>query len=94
MTMTPLTIAMVQAKFATADLRANIQKIVGIAKKLHRQDVDLLVLPELALPGVAMQDLLLRKSFLLEQEVALQALAKGVRSVSHLKCGSRASQHN
>ena len=76
MTMTPLTIAMVQAKFATADLRANIQKIVGIAKKLHRQDVDLLVLPELALPGVAMQDLLLRKSFLLEQEVALQALAK------------------
>ena len=76
MTMTPLTIAMVQAKFVTADLRANIQKIVGIAKKLHRQDVDLLVLPELALPGVAMQDLLLRKSFLLEQEVALQALAK------------------
>ena len=76
MTMTPLTIAMVQAKFATADLRANIQKIVGIAKKLHRQDVDLLVLPELALPGVAMQDLLLRKSFLLEQEVALEALAK------------------
>lgn len=75
MTMTPLTIAVVQAKFATADSVANIKKIIATAKIAHAQGVELLVLPELALCGVALQELLSRKSFLLQQQKALQDLA-------------------
>lgn len=75
MTMTPLTIAVVQAKFATADLAANIQKIITVARTAHDKAVDLLVLPELALSGVALQDLVSRKGFLLQQQESLQSLA-------------------
>lgn len=75
MTMTPLTIAVVQAKFATADLVTNTKKIIAIAKTAHKQGVELLVLPELALCGAALQDLLSRKSFLLQQQEVLQELA-------------------
>ena len=75
MTTTPLTIAVAQAKFATADLAVNTQKIVAIAKIAHGQGADLLFLPELALSGVALQDLLTRESFLCQQEEALISLA-------------------
>ncbi|NLB31463.1 MAG: NAD+ synthase [Alcaligenaceae bacterium] len=75
MTMTPLTIAVVQAKFATADLAVNIQKIIAIAKTVHDKGVELLVLPELALSGVALQDLVSREAFLLQQQESLESLA-------------------
>ncbi len=75
MTMTPLTIAVVQAKFATADSLTNAKKIITIAKTAYKQGVELLVLPELALCGVALQDLLSRNSFLQQQQEVLQELA-------------------
>jgi NAD+ synthase (glutamine-hydrolysing) len=70
-----LTIAVVQAKFATADLAVNIQKIIAIAKTVHDKGVELLVLPELALSGVALQDLVSREAFLLQQQESLESLA-------------------
>lgn len=76
MTMSPLTIAVAQARFAVADFTANIHKIVAIAKAAQAQAADLLLLPELALCGVALQDLVSRESFLAAQQEALHSLAQ------------------
>lgn len=84
MTMTPLTIAVAQAKFAIADFTANTQKIVAIAKAAHGQGVDLLLLPELALSGVGLQDLVTRESFLSEQQEALNSLCQELAQFSDL----------
>lgn len=84
MTMTPLTVAVAQAKFACADITANIQKIVAIAKTAHSKGADLLLLPELALSGVGLQDLLKRDSFLKQQQEGLSILCKELVEFSGL----------
>ena len=76
MTKTPLTVAIVQAKFVVADLAANINKIVDLAKVAHSKGVLLLLLPELAFIGVCLQDLFTRESFLEQQQAALSKLAQ------------------
>ena len=78
MTTPPLIIAVAQAKFATADLVVNQQKIISIAKIAHDKGADLLLLPKLALCGVALQGLAERDAFLLEQQEVLIELAQAL----------------
>lgn len=82
--MNPLTIAVAQAKFAIADFSANIKKIVAIARAAQSKGVDLLLLPELALSGVGLQDLVSRESFLSEQQDALSTLTRELTQFSDL----------
>lgn len=84
MTMTPLTIAVAQAKFSVADFALNIKKIVAIAKVAQAKGVDVLLLPELALSGVGLQDLVTRESFLAAQQEALNTLCTQLASLGDL----------
>lgn len=80
--MNSLRIALAQFDFPVGAVARNAERIIEmIADARDRQMADLVVFPELALSGYPPEDLLLRPSFLLECELAMQRIAQTVRGI-------------
>jgi NAD+ synthase (glutamine-hydrolysing) len=80
--MPTLRVALAQFDFPVGAVARNAARIAGlIAEARDEHKADLIVFPELALSGYPPEDLLLRPSFLLECEAALQRLAASVDGI-------------
>jgi NAD+ synthase (glutamine-hydrolysing) len=80
--MPTLRVALAQFDFPVGAVARNAARIADLiveARDLHK--ADLIVFPELALSGYPPEDLLLRPSFLVECEAALQRLAADVNGI-------------
>lgn len=65
---------MAQLNFIVGDVRGNLEKIIHIANKMYQADVQVLVLPEMALSGYPIEDLTSCQDLFDELEFALQKL--------------------
>jgi len=72
--MTRVTIALAQLNLLAGDLEGNARCILLAARAAHAQGADVLVTPELALPGYPPEDLLLRPGFIAAQAQVLADL--------------------
>ncbi len=79
--MTTLRLAMVQMNSLVGDLRGNAHAIETWLKEAKRAKADVVVFPELALPGYPPEDLLLLKEFLREIRQYSTKLAKKTRGI-------------
>lgn len=79
--MTTLRLAMVQMNSLVGDLRGNAQAIDGWLKEAKLAKADLVVFPELALPGYPPEDLLLLGEFLRDVRQYSARLAKKTRGL-------------
>lgn len=73
-----LRIALAQINPTVGDLQANQSKIISYLKKARAGGAELVIFPELALTGYPPEDLLLKKSFILEN----QRLLGGIKQFS------------
>lgn len=80
-----ISICIAQLNFVVGDLSGNAQKIIEAAKQAHAQGASLLVTPELALCGYAVEDLLLRASFQQASDEALQRIVAATADLPGLK---------
>ena len=76
-----LRIALAQFDFPVGAISANTDKILHLIEQAKQQQVDVLLFPELALSGYPPEDLLLRPSFLLDCEQALQHISDRVHGI-------------
>ncbi len=79
---TTLRLALAQFDFPVGDVASNAARITALiaeARDIHK--ADLVVFPELAVSGYPPEDLLLRPSFLVECEAALQRIAAGAHGI-------------
>ena len=67
-------IGIAQINAHVGNLEANADKILAAAAQAHRQGADILITPELALPGYPPEDLLLRPAFVQRHAAALEQL--------------------
>ncbi|MGE0472267.1 MAG: NAD+ synthase [Nitrospirales bacterium] len=79
--MTTLRLAMVQMNSLVGDLRGNAHAIEGWLKEAKQAKADVVVFPELALPGYPPEDLLLLTEFLREIRYYSTKLAKKTRGI-------------
>jgi NAD+ synthase (glutamine-hydrolysing) len=73
-----LRLALAQINPTVGDLSGNSALMAGYARRAADADADLLLFPELALPGYPPEDLLLHPSFLSSCDKALAALARAL----------------
>jgi NAD+ synthase (glutamine-hydrolysing) len=73
--MHPLRIALAQINTTVGDLNGNVAKILANVKKAKAQKADMVVFPELAIPGYPPEDLLLKPSFVEANLAALEQVA-------------------
>lgn len=73
-----LRIGLAQVNATVGDLNANAMKIVEWADRASDKDVDILALPELVVTGYPPEDLLLKKSFIDKNIVALNDAASKI----------------
>ena len=70
-----LRIALAQINVTVGDLEGNVAKILANVEAARTQRVDLIVFPELAIPGYPPEDLLLKPSFVEANLAALEQVA-------------------
>ena len=76
-------IAIAQINTTVGDFAGNSDKIIDFWHQADKSGAEMVVFPELALCGYPPRDLLLKKTFLIENEVALEQLAtKGGKAVA------------
>lgn len=75
----PLTIVMAQINLVVGDLRGNAEKIIAICK--NNQHADLIVFPELCLPGYPLEDLVMKPSFVIDCQTAAYNLAIALKDL-------------
>src|SRR5262245_34732891 len=75
-------IALAQMNPVSGDINGNLAKIVSAAEAAAARGVDLLVTPEMALPGYCIGDLVEDASFLRANEAAVHALAQAARGLT------------
>ena len=75
-------IALAQINTTIGDFEGNLERIRASVERARAEGADLCVLPELALCGYPPMDLLERKSFLVDQQRALDALAELARGIA------------
>jgi NAD+ synthase (glutamine-hydrolysing) len=73
--LSPLRIALAQANLTVGDIAGNIRKIVSFTERARAVHADVVVFPELAIPGYPPEDLLLKPSFIAANRAALEELA-------------------
>ena len=67
-------VALAQINPTVGDLEGNREKIIQLLKKIKPFEVDLVAFPELAITGYPPEDLLLKKRFIEDNEIALRKL--------------------
>ncbi len=70
-----LSIAIAQLNFLVGAVQTNLDKMIHTVEQAKKQNIDVIVFPELSLTGYPPEDLLLRNDFLTESEHALKILA-------------------
>jgi len=74
-------ICLVQESFLVGDILANAQKIISLSEQARQSGADLVVFPELAVTGYPPEDLLLRHSFITQNDQAVQDIIKSVKGI-------------
>ncbi len=69
-------LAICQMNPTVGDIRANTEKIIRFLKTARKKGAQVVVFPELAIPGYPPEDLLLRADFCEENEKALRKIAR------------------
>ena len=77
-------VAIAQINSTVGDLAGNSQRIADFARRAATQGADIVLTPELSLVGYPPEDLLLRRSFYAKSDLALQALAADLATLSDL----------
>lgn len=77
-------VAIAQINAVVGDLAGNAAKVLRAARSAHEQGADVLVTPELVLPGYPPEDLLLRPSFIQKQEEILRQLGRDMAGLDGL----------
>jgi len=80
--MSKLRITMAQLDFVVGRIEGNRDRILEIIKDAQKNQVDLVLFPELCLTGYPPEDLLLRKDFLDRVDAALEAIAKATQGIT------------
>ena len=76
-----LRIALAQVNFVVGDIKGNRAKILAWTERAKKAHADIVAFPELAIPGYPAEDLLLRRDFLDDCLLSLDAIAKRVRGI-------------
>jgi NAD+ synthase (glutamine-hydrolysing) len=71
----PLRIVLAQIDVTVGDVAGNVRKIVDYIERARETHADLVVFPELAVPGYPPEDLLLKPSFVAANRAALDQIA-------------------
>ncbi|MBT8212676.1 MAG: NAD+ synthase, partial [Acidimicrobiia bacterium] len=79
--MTHLRVAGAQLNLTVGDIDGNTSRIIEAMEWAEASDADVLVLPELAIPGYPPEDLLLRPGFVADNKEALGLIAAASSSV-------------
>lgn len=90
-------IALAQANLTVGDLDGNTAKILSFIEKARKEKADLVVFPELAIVGYPPKDLLLKPSFIKENQKRLKEIiesAKGTAVVLGFVDGSKKEIYN
>src|ERR1041384_8027147 len=74
-------IALAQINPTVGDLAGNTRKILDFVQRAQQHGADLVVFPELSIPGYPPKDLLLKEQFVDENLRALNAIADRVRGI-------------
>lgn len=75
--MNPLVrIALAQINSTVGDLEGNCQKILNYIHEAEKAGADIVIFPELAIPGYPPEDLLLKRKFITDNKLYLERLAK------------------
>ena len=77
-------VAIAQINSTVGDLAGNSQRIADFARRAATQGADIVLTPELSLVGYPPEDLLLRRSFYAKSDLALQALAAEMATLTDL----------
>lgn len=80
--MTKLTVALVQFNSVVGDLYGNTSRIKEVVAFAHVKGADLVVFPELAIPGYPPEDLVFNPQFVTENLLCLQDISKIARDVA------------
>jgi NAD+ synthase (glutamine-hydrolysing) len=76
-----LRVALAQINPTVGDIEGNAAKITEAIADARREQAQIVVLPELAVPGYPPEDLLLKRHFLAANMRALEAIASGVHDI-------------
>jgi NAD+ synthase (glutamine-hydrolysing) len=79
-----LRIALAQINVTVGALAANVQRITDAAREAHRAEAQIVIFPELAIPGYPPEDLLLRPGFVADNLRALDTLARATADLHGL----------
>jgi NAD+ synthase (glutamine-hydrolysing) len=77
-----LRVALAQINATVGDISGNVRKILETCERAREAQADLVVFPELAIPGYPPEDLLLRSSFIEKNLAAWDEVAGGVRGIT------------
>ncbi len=78
----PLRVALAQINATVGDISGNVRKIFETSARAREAKADLVVFPELAIPGYPPEDLLLRSSFVERNLAAWNEVARGVQGIT------------
>ena len=78
----PLRLALAQINTTVGDIPGNARKILSTCARAREAKAELVVFPELAIPGYPPEDLLLRSSFVERNVAAWEEVARGVSGVT------------
>ena len=95
--MSSVRVAMAQINVTVGDLDGNVEKIALWSEKAKQVGADIVMFPELALCGYPPEDLLLKRSFLQDNNKALHSLCpyfKGLTAVVGFADYGRNKAHN
>ncbi|MPZ48311.1 MAG: NAD+ synthase [Dehalococcoidia bacterium] len=94
--MKTLRVALAQINTTVGDLDGNAAKVIDYANRAREASADLVAFPELTVPGYPPEDLLLRRSFILDNQAALRRIAASVRGITAVAgfVDSNADIHN
>ena len=74
-------LALAQCNVTVGDFERNVATILGGIERARDAQADLVAFPELAIPGYPPEDLLLKPSFIVANQQALQKVASEVRGI-------------
>jgi NAD+ synthase (glutamine-hydrolysing) len=79
---TPLRLALAQVNATVGDIAGNVRKVLSACGRAREAGVNLVVFPEMVLPGYPPEDLLLRASFVEENLEAWREVAGSARGLT------------
>ncbi len=80
--MTTLRVALAQINTTVGDLEGNSSKVIEYANRARESGADIVAFPELTLPGYPPEDLLLRRSFIADNQKALRSVTERLHGIT------------